>query len=109
MNRLKTNDPLDAMLREQNQYIEDNGFTARVISALPRRRASFGIHRIILLAAVVIGAVLAVFWLPWKNLPAANWPVAVSFNAHLLLPWLLVLSVMGSLIWAAIAAVQWED
>ena len=109
MNPLKTNDPLDTMLREQNQYIEDNGFTARVISALPRRRASFGIHRIILLAAVAIGAVLAIFWLPWKNLPAVNWPAAISFSSHVLLPWLLVLSVMGSLVWAAIAAVQWED
>jgi hypothetical protein len=26
-----------------------------------------------------------------------------------LLSWVLVLSVMGSLIWAVVAAVQWED
>ena len=38
MNLPETNDPLDALLREQNLYVEDNGFTMRVISALPRRR-----------------------------------------------------------------------
>ena len=38
MNPPETNDPLDALLREQDKYIEDNGFTARVVAALPRRR-----------------------------------------------------------------------
>ena len=33
MNPSDTNDPLDALLREQNDYIEDNGFTARVMGA----------------------------------------------------------------------------
>ena len=106
MNPLKTNDPLDTLLREQNQYIEDNGFTTRVISALPRRRARFWTHQTFLLAATVGGAVLAVRWLPWENLPAFNWSTFLSFNAPV---WLLVLSVMGSLIWAVIAAIQWED
>jgi hypothetical protein len=33
----------------------------------------------------------------------------LSPDSHVLLPWILVLSVVGSLIGAFIAAVQWED
>jgi hypothetical protein len=33
----------------------------------------------------------------------------LSPNSHVLLAWMLVLSVVGSLIGAFIAAVQWED
>jgi hypothetical protein len=109
MNPLKTNDPLDALLREQNQYIEDNGFTARVISALPRRRARFWTHQTFLLAATAVGALLAVWWLPWKNLPAFNWSALRSFNFHLLAQWMVVLSVVGALVLAAVSAVQEED
>jgi hypothetical protein len=109
MNQPEANDPFDALLREQNQYVEDNGFTARVISALPQRRARFFTRQMLLLGVTTIGAALAVLWLPWENLPALNWSVLLSPNSHMLLPWVLVLSVMGSLIWAVIAAVQWED
>lgn len=109
MNPLKSNDPLDALLREQNQYIEDNGFTSRVIFALPRRHSRFPLRQIFLLVMTAIGSALAVLWLPWENLPALNWSVLLSPSSHVLLPWVLVFSVMGSLIWVAIAAVQWED
>ncbi len=109
MKPLKTNDPLDALLREQNQYVEDNGFTARVISALPRRRARFWTHQTFLLAVTAVGAVLAVWWLPWENLPAFNWSAVLSLNFHLLVPWAVVLSVAGALVWAAVSAVQEED
>ena len=34
-------DPIDALLREQNAYVDDNGFTARVIKELPRRRRAW--------------------------------------------------------------------
>ena len=109
MNRPEANDPLDALLREQSQYVEDDGFTARVISALPRRHSQFPLRQIFLLGVTVIGLALAVLWLPWENLPALNWAALLSLNSYVLLPWVLVLSVMGSLIWAVVAAVQWED
>ncbi len=109
MNPLKTSDPLDTLLREQNPYVEDNGFTARVISALPRRRSRFWLRQFFLLGATTMGWVLAMLWLPWKNLPPLNLSVLLSPDSHVLLPWVLVLSVMGSLIWAVIATVQWED
>jgi hypothetical protein len=62
-----------------------------------------------LLGTTAIGSALAVLWLPWDNLPALNWSALLTPNSHVLLSWVLVLSVMGSLIWAVIAAVQWED
>lgn len=71
MNPPETNDPLDALLREQDKYTEDNGFTARVVAALPRRRRAW-LRPVLLLGTVAIGSVLAVEWLPWGNLPALD-------------------------------------
>ena len=31
-------DSIDALLREQNTYTDDEGFTARVVKGLPRRQ-----------------------------------------------------------------------
>jgi hypothetical protein len=33
----------------------------------------------------------------------------LSPNSQVLLPWVLVFAVVGSLIWSAMAALQWED
>lgn len=107
MNLLEENDSLDALLREQNNYVEDNGFTARVVKSLPRRRVWF--RPLILLSATIIGSVLAIFWLPWKKLMTFDSSALLSFHFQTLLPWLVVLSVLASLIWGVIAAIQWED
>lgn len=49
-------DPLDALLREADDYVPDNGFTARVIKNLPARRRRNWIRFAILSAALLIGA-----------------------------------------------------
>jgi hypothetical protein len=108
MNPPETNDPLDAWLREQDKYIEDNGFTARVVAALPRRRRAW-LRPIILLGATTIGSVLAVGWLPWGNLPVLDSSALLSLNYQVLMPWLLVFTVMASLVWGTISALEWED
>jgi hypothetical protein len=108
MNRPEDNDPLDALLREQNPHIDDNGFTGRVLAALPRRRRTW-LRPLILLGSAVIGSALAVRWLPWENLSMPDLPALLSLNSQVLLPWLLVLSVAASLALAVMAAVQWED
>jgi len=102
------NDPLDALLREQNTYIDDGGFTARVIQSLPPRRSAW-LRPVFLLGATVIGWVLAVLWIPWRSLPALDLSALVSPNPQVLLPWALVVTVIGSLAWSALAALQWED
>jgi|ERR1035438_8178084 hypothetical protein len=108
MNPPETNDPLDALLREQDKYIEDNGFTARVVAALPRRRRAW-LHPVLLLGAVAIGSVLAVGWLPWGNLPVLDTSAMLSLDSQVLMPWMLMLMVMASLVWGTISALEWED
>src|SRR5882724_6259686 len=102
------NDPLDALLRDQNVYIEDGGFTARVVQSLPRRRRAW-LRPAFLLAVTVIGSVLAALWVPWGSLPALDWSAFLSPNPQVLLPWVLAVAVAGSLIWSTVAALQWED
>jgi hypothetical protein len=108
MNAPKENDPIDELLREQNSYVEDGGFTARVIKILPRRRRMW-LRPALLLGTTTVGSALAVLWLPWGNLPALDLSAFLSPNPQVLLPWVLVLAVVGSLIWSAMAALQWED
>jgi hypothetical protein len=61
------------------------------------------------LGAVAIGSVLAVGWLPWGNLPVLDSSALLSLNSQVLMPWVLVLSVMASLVWGTISALEWED
>ncbi len=108
MNSPEENDPLDALLREQNSYIDDGGFTARVVQSLPPRRRAW-LRPALLMGATAIGWVLAVLWVPWGSLPALDLSAFLSPNPQVLLPWVLVVTVLGSLLWSAVAAVQWED
>jgi hypothetical protein len=108
MNRPEDKDPLDVLLREQNPHIDDDGFTARVLTALPPRRRAW-LRPTVLLGATAIGSVLASRWLPWENLSPFDLSAPLSLNSQVLLPWLLVLSVAASLAWAVTAAVQGED
>ena len=106
MNRPDTNDPLDALLREQNSYIDDNGFAARVLASLPHRRRHAWFRTAILLGATALGYVLALWWTPWDLLKPL---VSLSFNPQALLAYGLLLVVGGSLIWGVVAALGWEE
>ena len=108
MNRPEDKDPLDALLVEQNAHIDDDGFTGRVLAALPQRRRT-RLHPMILLGVTAIGSALAMRWLPWESLSPPDVSALLSLNSQVLLPWLLVLSVTASLAWAVVAAVQQED
>jgi len=101
-------DPIDTQLHEQNAYINDDGFTQHVIAALPLRRRMW-LRPALLLGSVAIGWVLAVLWLPWKNLPPLSVSAVLSLNSQVLTPWVLVLTVAASLVWAIVAAIQWDD
>ena len=105
MNPSDTNDPLDVLLREQNHYIEDNGFTARVIGALPQRRRRGSLRSALLLGATAIGYALAIRWVPWNLL---NSGALLSFNGQALLAYGLLLAIFGSLLWGVIAALGSE-
>jgi hypothetical protein len=60
------NDPLDdlldARLREEAPYIDDDGFTARVMQQLPSRPSSLQLQRsIVILSAAILSVVVAYF------------------------------------------------
>lgn len=60
------NDPLDelldARLRDETSYIDDAGFTARVMKRLPRHRVSWSsLRSFIILAATILSVVVAYF------------------------------------------------
>ena len=107
MNPPDANDPLDALLREQNNYIEDNGFTARVVFALPQARRHEWVRMVLLLGATGIGYVLAIFWLPWDNIATAL--TTFSVDSQTLLSCAVFLAIAGSLVWGVIAALCSEE
>jgi hypothetical protein len=108
MNPSEEKDPIEMQLREQDTYINDDGFTARVVAALPPRRRTW-LRPVLLLGSVAIGIVLAIQWLPWSNLPQLDMSALLSLNSQVLTPWIVVLSVGVSLAWTVVAAVQWDD
>ena len=101
-------DPIDTQLREQDTYINDDGFTARVVAALPPRRRSW-LRPVLLLGSATVGTVLAIQWLPWSNLRPVDLSALLSLNSQVLSPWVVVVSVTVSLAWTVVAAVQRED
>jgi hypothetical protein len=55
-------DSLDARLRDDAPYIDDAGFTSRVVQKLPARQVRRS-YRAFLLLGITLGACLAAFWL----------------------------------------------
>ena len=59
MNDELQDDWLDARLREESPYIDDDGFTARVVQQLPARRHSRSLRTAILLCATIVATLVA--------------------------------------------------
>jgi hypothetical protein len=108
MKQPEEQDPLDTLLREQDVYINDDGFTARVVASLPPRRWRW-LRPVVLLGSVGVGIVLTILWVPWANLPPLDVSAMVSLNPQVLMPWGVVLAVAASLVWATVAAALSED
>ena len=107
----ETNDPLDTLLRENDGYIEDAGFTARVVESLPRRRR-LSLRMIILLSAIVIGFVLAGFCLlPLRDVISVDREGAVMllFTGQSLALLAVAMLTGISLLWSLYTALKWED
>jgi hypothetical protein len=109
MNQPERTDRVETMLREQNPYINDDGFTARVMTALPRRRRYYWRRPALLLGAAAIGTALAIRWLPWESLPAVDLSALLSLDFQAMAPWLSVALVGAAILWAVVAAVERED
>ena len=104
------NDPLDALLREADEYIPDNGFTARVLENLPVRRGLRWRRFVVLSAALLIGMGLAT----WQS-PAMFAAFCGSLRQPSLLSWQTVLgfaplmAALASLVWILVAVASGED
>jgi uncharacterized membrane protein YcjF (UPF0283 family) len=103
-------DPLDALLREADGYLPDNGFTARVITALPARQKQSWRRFMVLSTAMLIGAVLVLWQLPaafsiYSTMPkhwsAFQWPALFA-----LVPLLAALVSFG---WVVFAVANEEE
>lgn len=101
-------DPIEKLLREQETYIEDNGFTARVLGRLPPRRYVW-LRRVILLGAAATGAFMAAKWLPLGDLPAFDITALPSKSPEMLLTWLPLLAIAAALYHAVSRGLQPED
>jgi hypothetical protein len=107
----ETNDPLDALLRENDAYIEDAGFTARVITTLPRRRRS-GLRPAILFSATVVGFALILWWLPpvWNLIGVdRQGAVFVEFTKQSFIFVTVLGLAAASLLWTLYATLKWEE
>ena len=107
MNSPETPDPIEKLLREQDSYTADDGFTKRVINALPRRRRGFG--RPVLLAVAIGGAAAAAYWMPWKDLPPLDYTQLFAQNSEVLSAWLPFVAVGVALIGTVVAALRRKE
>ena len=55
-------DWLDARLRDEAPYIDDGGFTSRVVQKLPARQVRRS-YRVFIMLGITIAACIAAFWL----------------------------------------------
>jgi len=106
MNEHSDNDPIDALLREEPGYIEDDGFTARVVAALPARRSLAWLRPMLILGATVLGLALTVWWVAGEGL-AVPGPAAPGFSS--LAVSVVGISLIASIVWGAVAALRWEQ
>jgi hypothetical protein len=110
----ETNDSLDALLRENDAYLEDGGFTARVVAALPPRRRSW-LRPVILLGATVIGFALIAWWLPPLSklsdvfVRDQQGSILLELSAQSILLAGVLALVAASLFWSLFAVIKWED
>ena len=103
-NAPEPNDPLDALLREADNYVPDNGFTARVVQNLPARHNRRWRRFIVLSVSLLLGAILAAWQYPaiaavfngvWQQPSLLDWQPVIGSVA--------LLAALASLLWAAFA------
>jgi hypothetical protein len=104
-----TPDPLDALLSEQANYVPDDGFTARVLAALPRHRSLAWLRPAILGLAMLISSGIAIVFVPE---PVETLCAAVGGLRHLnfdsALPLLPILAALGPIFWSGFEMLREE-
>ncbi len=104
-------DPLDVLLREEEHYIEDAGFTARVMASLPPRRKSW-LRPVILSSATLLGVVVLMCCVPMLQGIfhfEPNGGLVLNFNQSSILMLAGMLAGATALAWGVFAMLRWED
>ena len=102
------NDWLEDAIKHDDRYIDDAGFTARVVSALPARRKRAWLRPLIIGATSSVGLALAFWLLPSENYLVAGFVQlmrARTFSAIPLMPVMLIVLMF----WATIGAAAREN
>jgi hypothetical protein len=102
------NDWLEDALKHNDRYINDAGFTARVVAALPARKKRARLRTLILGSATVAGLALAFTLMPAGDYLAESFVQlfrARSFSAIPVLP----VALIGLFFWASFAVVANEN
>lgn len=102
MNDQESDDSLDALLRDQATYIDDNGFTRRVLIALPRRRRS-ALRPAIVLGATALACALTVWWFPTGEMLTIARLDYSAITASSVSAVAAALVAIGSIVWRAVA------
>lgn len=104
------NDPLDesldALLREQTAYIDDNGFTARVMHQLPARPRSMQTQRSLIILGASILSVIVAYFASGEGMFVGQGFARIAALPPLQLIGLLVacgIAMLGAGVWAALA------
>jgi hypothetical protein len=99
MNEQPQRDWLENVLRQEPPYINDDGFTARVVATLPKRRNRAWLRGTILVGMAVLGCIIALLVLPGEQFVADSMVKLVtarSLSLALLPPLVLIASVFGA-------------
>ncbi len=101
MNQVNQEDWLDRELREAAPYIDDEGFTARVLQQLPPPRRGHDLLR----AAILLGMTFLASALAYVVSGGGRF-VSVTLERLAVLPalWILVLALVSGLVIAAVGA-----
>ncbi len=107
------NDPLDdlldARLREETPYIDDDGFTALVMQKLPSRPTSFQAQRSFVILGAAILSVIVAYFASGEGMFVRQIFTRLALLPPLQLLTLLVvcgIAALGSGLWAALARVR---
>jgi hypothetical protein len=105
MKQQEPNDSLDALLRDQAKHIDDNGFTRRVLTALPRHRRSAR-RPAIVLGTTALACALTVWGFPTGEMLAIatlDFPAITTASAGAVAAAMIAI---GSIVWRAVAAMD---
>jgi hypothetical protein len=99
------NDWLEDKLRQDDRYLDDAGFTARVLTTLPFQRKRRWLRPVVLTVAFVTGLLLA---LPAKDSFAVSFVQLLQARSLTAIP-LLPVVVIGLIFWATLSAAASEN